>query len=136
MKKFFRFWKVVIFDTIGILLMILALLTGWLPGPGGIPLFIIGLGILAIHHEWAQKYIDGLKDWVDKFGKRIFTEDKRMQLAYDIVSPLAVIGGIFVLYIHNALWQITVGIFLLIAGLTLFAGNRKRFQRLKAKLKN
>lgn len=136
MKRVFRFWKIVLFDLVGIALMILAIATGWLPGPGGIPLFIIGLSILAIHHDWAQKYIDRLKDLVENAGKQIFTDDKDVQLAYDIICPPMVLGGSYLLWQHNAVWQVTVGIFMVITGVTILSGNRKRFEKLKKKLKS
>jgi uncharacterized protein (TIGR02611 family) len=44
---------------IGSLFIIAAGLTGWLPGPGGIPLFLIGIAILSTEFEWAQR----LRDW-------------------------------------------------------------------------
>jgi putative transmembrane protein PGPGW len=46
------------------LLLIAAPLTGWLPGPGGIPLFIAGLAVLASEFEWAQRVLYKVKDWV------------------------------------------------------------------------
>jgi uncharacterized protein (TIGR02611 family) len=49
---------------VGGLLLILAPLTGWLPGPGGIPLFIAGLAVLASEFEWAQRVLLKVKDWV------------------------------------------------------------------------
>lgn len=133
MKRPFRFWKVLIFDVVGVALMLLAIATGWLPGPGGIPLFIIGLSILAIHHEWAQKYIDKIRDYVDNIGNWIFTENKSIQLAYDLICPLTLIGGGYLLWLHHAPWQITLGIFLIITSVTLLIGNRKRFHKLKNK---
>ena len=127
MKRIFRFWKILILDLVGVAMMILALLTGWLPGPGGIPLFIIGLGVLAIHHEWAQDIIDWLKERLDDIGDIIFTEDKDVQLAYDIICPLMVAGGAYFLWLHNAPWQIGFGAFAIITGVTILAGNRKRW---------
>lgn len=38
----------------GLLLMVAAVLTGPLPGPGGIPLFLLGLAVWASEFEWAQ----------------------------------------------------------------------------------
>lgn len=35
-------------------------LIGWLPGPGGIPVFLLGIAILASEFAWA----DRLKQWV------------------------------------------------------------------------
>jgi hypothetical protein len=49
---------------VGGLLLILAPLTGWLPGPGGIPLFIAGLAVLASEFEWAQRLLYRVKGWV------------------------------------------------------------------------
>ncbi|MFI5695051.1 PGPGW domain-containing protein [Kribbella sp. NPDC051586] len=49
---------------LGGLLLIAAPLTGWLPGPGGIPLFIAGLAVLASEFEWAQRLLYRVKDWV------------------------------------------------------------------------
>ena len=49
---------------VGGVLIIAAPLTGWLPGPGGIPLFIAGLAILASEFEWAQRLLYKVKDWV------------------------------------------------------------------------
>lgn len=45
---------------IGMAFVIAAPLTGWLPGPGGIPLFLIGVAILATEFEWAER----LRDYV------------------------------------------------------------------------
>ena len=49
---------------LGGLLIIAAPLTGWLPGPGGIPLFIAGLAVLASEFEWAQRLLYRVKDRV------------------------------------------------------------------------
>jgi hypothetical protein len=49
---------------VGGLLIVAAPLTGWLPGPGGIPLFIAGLAVLASEFEWAQRLLLKVKDWV------------------------------------------------------------------------
>lgn len=43
---------------VGMIFVIAAGLTGWLPGPGGIPLFLIGITILATEFAWAQRLRD------------------------------------------------------------------------------
>lgn len=40
---------------IGLLFIIAAGLLGWLPGPGGIPLFLVGIAILATEFTWAER---------------------------------------------------------------------------------
>ena len=136
MKRVFRLWKIIIFDIVGVSLMIAALLTGWLPGPGGIPLFIIGLSILAIHHDWAQDYIDKVKDIAENIGERIFVTNPKVQRAYDIAGPLLLAGGLQLIWLNNAIWQLSLGIFLAFMGVTVFLGNRKRFHRLKRYIKH
>jgi uncharacterized protein (TIGR02611 family) len=40
---------------VGLFFVIAAGLTGWLPGPGGIPLFLVGVAILATEYSWAER---------------------------------------------------------------------------------
>lgn len=121
-------------DAIGVLFMIAAILTGWLPGPGGIPLFIVGLSLFAINHEWAERYIDMLKKYADRLGDLIFIETPRWQLLYDIIAPLAIGGGVLLLLNQSALWMLSLGIFFIGLGITLFLGNRHRYRETKKRL--
>lgn len=41
---------------VGVGLIIAALLTGWLPGPGGIPLLLTGLAVLSTEFLWAKRF--------------------------------------------------------------------------------
>lgn len=43
---------------VGTVFLVGAGLTGWLPGPGGIPLFLIGIAILATEFVWAERLQD------------------------------------------------------------------------------
>ena len=40
---------------VGLLLILLGLATGWLPGPGGIPLILGGLAVWASEFHWAHR---------------------------------------------------------------------------------
>lgn len=115
--------------------MVLALLTGWLPGPGGVPLFIIGLSMLAINHDWAQRYIDLLKKYADRLGDFVFVKNPRVELFYDVIAPFGVAVGALLLWKHSAIWMISLGIFLFFIGITFLLGNRGRWAKLKSKLK-
>lgn len=134
MKKIIRFSKIIILDILGAMFMIAALLTGWLPGPGGIPLFIIGLSLLAINHEWAERHIDTLKEHADRLGDLIFIEKPAFQRAYDVAAPLCIIAGLAFLYHQGALWMLGIGVFLTFLGVTFFLGNRHRYREYKKKL--
>jgi len=54
---------------IGLLFVIAAGLTGWLPGPGGIPLFLVGIAILSTEFAWAKRIRDRVVDIVERGGR-------------------------------------------------------------------
>ena len=53
---------------IGTLFILAAGATGWLPGPGGIPLFLIGIAILATEFTWAERVRDRVLAWLHIAG--------------------------------------------------------------------
>ena len=55
---------------VGFTFVLAAGLTGWLPGPGGIPLFLIGVAILATEYAWAERLRDFVLDIVKWFGRQ------------------------------------------------------------------
>lgn len=42
---------------IGLCLIVIAFLIGWIPGPWSIPLFIAGLAVLATEYDWADDFL-------------------------------------------------------------------------------
>jgi len=54
---------------VGLFFVILSPFTGVLPGPGGIPVFLIGVAILATEYEWAQRVRDPILHWVHIAGQ-------------------------------------------------------------------
>jgi len=55
---------------VGTLIVIASPFTGVLPGPGGIPVFLIGIAILASEYEWARRIRDPIIRWVHIAGKQ------------------------------------------------------------------
>lgn len=58
----YRWWRAIpsrirkpIVLTVGMLFILLSGALGWLPGPGGIPLFLIGIAILSTEYHWAER---------------------------------------------------------------------------------
>lgn len=45
---------------LGTLLIIASALIGWIPGPGGMIPFLLGIAILATEFEWAERF----RDWI------------------------------------------------------------------------
>lgn len=60
------FWWRIAVGVAGAVLMIAAALTGWLPGPGGIPLFLLGLAVWASEFDWAHGVLLYFKRWFDR----------------------------------------------------------------------
>lgn len=73
------FWYRIVVGVVGLVLMVAAALTGWLPGPGGIPLFLMGLAVWASEFEWAHRLLSVFGRWFERFkamsprNKRFFT---------------------------------------------------------------
>lgn len=126
-----KYAKRIAIDAAGYLLILAALLTGWLPGPGGIPLAVAGLGLLSINNEWARR----LRDYILKRGGRMikiaFPDNPLVQWLYDILvlALLALVAALA--YRHAAIWQISLAIALFFIALAVAALNRDRMSRLK-----
>lgn len=133
MQKIKDLWRIIFFDSLAVFFIIAAVLTGWLPGPGGIPLFLIGLSLLAVNHEWANRYIILTKRHATNFSKVIFRESLRVQ--FDIVTVLLLVASIYlVFYIHSPI-ATSAAISLLFISLTIFFTNRDRYKNIKNKIK-
>jgi uncharacterized protein (TIGR02611 family) len=63
-KLFFYRWAVAL---AGLLLVGLGFLTGPLPGPGGIPLVLLGLAIWSSEFEWAHKLMQWFKAQLHRY---------------------------------------------------------------------
>ncbi len=75
MERFKHRWRSIpatirkpIILVIGMVFVVAAALTGWLPGPGGIPLFLVGIAVLATEFEWAKRLRDAVVDRIRQLG--------------------------------------------------------------------
>ncbi len=129
--------KRTLIDIGGILLLILAMLVGWLPGPLGIPLVIAGLGLLSINHEWAEHLRERIKSNGIKIMEKVFSDKPVIKWSLDIASLLLVAMAVFIIstYEHRLLNSLAIA--MAAAALFIFLANRKRLARLLsfAKLK-
>lgn len=122
-------------DILGFLFVIAAGLTGWLPGPGGIPLLILGLSLLATNHEWAERILLYVKDHGFKFLDKFFDGSPRVKLLIDIAGIVTVALGVFLVVALTQSRAKTAAISLFVVSLVLLLGNRKRAQSLRKKLR-
>ena len=124
-----RLLKILVTDLAGIGLIILSVLTGWIPGPGGIPLFLAGLGLLAINHEWARRWLRWLKRNGLKLAEKFFRDHPILMIVYDVIAILLVGVGILALARIEGIVKVSATV-LIFLGLSLFLGNRKRLSRI------
>lgn len=130
-----NFLKRLVIDIAGGLLIISSLLTGWIPGPGGIPLFLAGLGLLAINHDWARRWLEHAQRHGLKFMDRLFIDHPLAKLLFDIAGFGLLILSYNLLRGYTSSWVLSLGISTGFAGIGLFLGNRRRLQRFSTWLK-
>lgn len=56
---------------IGMLLILTSALIGWIPGPGGMIPFLLGVAVLATEFSWAERLRDRLLDMVKQAGEML-----------------------------------------------------------------
>lgn len=138
---------------LGLLLVVASPFTGVLPGPGGIPVFILGMAILASEFEWADKLKDFALRAVPKWLHKYWRMTPRWLYFFDLVGITLIIIGIelllwpiylpvmglrssppFFYFIpgEHQEWWIAGAIFV-IAGLSVMLFNRNRLSWIKKK---
>ncbi len=136
MNKLKKTTKIVIYDSLGVLCIIGSILFGWLPGPGGIPLFLIGLGLIATHHDWAERYITIIKKYADNIGDLVFVDTPAIQALYDSISLVLVGLSAYLLYSRPNAVLLAFGLSSGFIAILIFLRNRHRYNRIKAKIRN
>ncbi len=79
---------------VGVLIVLLSGAIGWLPGPGGIPLFLLGIAILASEFHWAHRIKVFILDLV--YASARWLKANRTLAALVIIA--GVLGVIFITY--------------------------------------
>jgi hypothetical protein len=125
----------VLTDAAGYLLLLAALLTGWLPGPGGIPLALAGLGLLSIHNAWARRIREYLLVHGSGLVQRLFPDRAILQWVYDS-AVIALLGfAALTWWQRGSRWQVIVAGIAVGLAIGIGLANRRRFQRITATLK-
>lgn len=121
-------------DIAGFGLIIISPFTGLLPGPGGIPVFLAGLGILSLNYKWAKDLLKNFEEKYNDFVEKYLVGNKKVALTIDIISVLTIASGIFILL--NASQVIVVGFAFGMTsfGVIILASNQRRFERLKKRI--
>lgn len=112
---------------LGLVLILVAPLVGWIPGPGGLVIFLLGIAVLASEFDWAESLQEFFLKTVPKKVRKHWRPTPKWEMTFDITAFLLLITGGVLAY-HR--WYAPVASFG-IAGICLFLFNRDRLNRLK-----
>lgn len=122
-------------DILGVLAIIAAGIIGpIIPGPGGIPLLILGLSLLATNHEWAERWLTTVKKQGLNVSDKIFSDKPSVKIGLDIASIVLITGGVLLVTLATKSLFKTAAISLFITAIILFLGNRKRATKIKHRI--
>jgi hypothetical protein len=123
--------KRILTDAAGYLLILAGIATGWLPGPGGIPLIVGGLGLLSINNLWAKR----LRMWVVENGSKatqiIFPKHPAAEWGYDALVVLLFALTIVLEVRHANAIEMGLGVTAFFVALFIALTNRDRLKRLR-----
>ena len=118
-------------DIGGYFLIFLGVATGWLPGPGGIPLILGGLALLSLHNEWARR----LRIWLVRHGAdfilKLFPRSHKIQLIYDVVAAIILVAIAWLVWNKAAYWQIGIAAGLFLCMIAIIGMNREQIIELR-----
>lgn len=123
-------------DVAGFGLMIISPFLGWLPGPGGIPLFLAGLGLVSLNHEWAENFLKDFDRKRVEFTDKYLMASPRISLAIDILCIGLLCVGAFIIFAQDSLAIRASGLGLVSGMLLILASNQKRYERFKKRFKH
>jgi small-conductance mechanosensitive channel len=122
--------KKIAIDLLGVLLIIASVLFGWLPGPGGVPLLIAGLSLLATNHEWARRLLDKVKETGVRIMDIIFNDHPVIAFMIDATAvTLLVITALLIGQQRGGIFT-SIAVLAGFVGVGLLLGNRKRINKL------
>ncbi len=124
------FWKRVAIDIAGFGMLIAVPFVGWIPGPGGIPLLLGGLALLAQNHEWAAKLLHTAKTRGTNFYEILFPDNKKVYLIYDFIGMLIVVGAVLLSYHTTRRLFDAIALGAVFFGAGLLLTNRKRIEKI------
>ncbi len=120
--------KAIGIDILGVLMLIGAVLFGWLPGPGGVPLLLGGLGLLSINHAWAKRLLHKIKEKGTSIYDIFFPDKKWVHWAYDIAGLCVLLIAIYIISIETKNLTQSLAIAAVFIGTGLLLTNRRRLE--------
>lgn len=129
------FWQRIGIDVLGVLAIIAAGVTAPIPGPGGLPLLIIGLSLLATNHSWAERILIKVKIHGNTLSEKVFSKHRVARIGVDIAGVILIALAVIILTQATRTVARTSAISLGLLAVVLFLGNRERWQSIKQNFK-
>lgn len=73
---------------VGGLLILLSGLIGWIPGPGGMIPFLLGIAVLSTEFTWAERF----RDYLIHSGTRLGAIVRKYPLTFGVLVAVLVLG--------------------------------------------
>lgn len=127
------FYKRLLTDIAGFGLIIVAPFIGMLPGPGGVPLFFAGLGLIANNHTWAKNILNMLEKKRELITTQILLNNPAISRGIDVLCTILILSASYVAATTESF--IVRGIFLgfISFSLIILFSNQKRIERIIAR---
>ena len=122
--------RALVIDILGVLMLIGAVLFGWLPGPGGVPLLLGGLGLLSINHEWARKLLQEVKNKGNSLYDIFFPNNAFIHWLYDLLGVGIAVAAIYIISLETRNFIQTIAIAVVFVSVGLLATNRRRIEKI------
>lgn len=116
-------------NCLGFGLLVLGIVVAPVPGPGGTPLILLGLGVLSIHNHWAYRLRKYILDSHQSISAVIFPANPWARFAWDLGGALTFGLGISMLVNLEAIWTRIIATILLTIGLSIWGSNHRRAER-------
>jgi hypothetical protein len=112
---------------LGLVFILIAPFIGWIPGPGGILVFLAGIAILGSEFDWAKSLQAFFLNTVPAEVKKRWRPTPKWEVTFDAVA-LTMLSGCLIT-VSQAMWAPSLSLGL--GGICLAMFNRERLQRLK-----
>lgn len=110
--------------------MLLVPFLGPLPGPGGIPLILTGLGLLSVNHEFARKWLLYAKKHSKSISGIVFPDVTWVKWMWDGIAASLLLAGLYVSF-ESEWWLLRgLSIGMMASASTVFMLNRDRIEKL------
>jgi len=97
-------------DFAGYFLVILSPFIGALPGPGGIALFLAGLGLLSLNNRWAHKLREYFLEHGGRMIEFLFPRNATIEWLYDTLVVTILILASVLIWQRSAIWQLSLAL--------------------------